>query len=372
MKWFGQTFVSAACLITFAMPAAYAASDAQDNVVHIYNWSDYMPDDILAAFEKETGIKVVYDVFDSNEVLEAKLFAGNTGFDIVVPSASPFFARQITAGIYQPLDKTKLKHYHELDKSLLEKLQDADPGNQYGIPYMWGTTGIGINIDKVKAVLGPDVPLDSWDLIFKPENLSKLKQCGVAMLDAPSEILSIALNYLGQDPNSTNPDDYEIAAKNLLMAIRPDITYFHSSQYINDLANGDVCVAVGWSGDVLQAAKRAQESGKGVKVDYLIPKEGTVLFVDMMAIPKDAGHVANAYTFLDYIMRPEVIAKASNALSYANGNSASTPLISRAIADNPNIYPPDSVKDKLYAMKVMPPKIERIMTRTWISIRTGY
>ena len=347
------------------------AAQAADKTVHIYNWSDYIPPDVLTSFEKETGIKVVYDVFDSNEVLEAKLYAGHTGYDIVVPSASPFFARQIQAGIYQPLDKTKLSNYKNLNTELLKKVAAVDPENKYGIPYLWGTTGIGYNVEKVQAALGKDVKIDSWDIFFKPENLAKLKDCGVSVLDAPNEVLSIALRYLGKDPNSTNPQDYQEDAKNLLMGIRPYITYFHSSQYINDLANGDICVALGWSGDVMQAAKRAKESGKGVNVNYVIPKEGTVVFFDMFAIPKDADNVDNALTFINYMMQPKVAAAATNYLSYANANEASNPFVNADIINNPNIYPPADVEQKLYVMAVMPPNIDRVMTRTWISVKTG-
>jgi putrescine transport system substrate-binding protein len=347
------------------------SAHAAEKVVHIYNWSDYVPPNLVKNFEKDTGIKVIYDVFDSNEVLEAKLSAGNTGYDIVVPSASPFFARQIQAGIYQPLDKQKLPNYKNLNKKLLAKIAGVDPNNQYGIPYLWGTTGIGYNVEKVKAALGPNVKLDSWDVFFKPEHLAKLKDCGVSVLDAPNEILSIALRYLGKNPNSVDPKDYQEDAKKLLLSIRPYITYFHSSQYINDLANGDICLAIGWSGDVFQASKRANESGKGIKINYFIPKEGTVVFFDMMAIPKDAKNVDNALAFLNYMMRPQVAADATNFLSYANANQASDHLILPAIFDNPNIYPPQSVQDKLYVMEVLPPQINRVITRTWVTVKTG-
>lgn len=346
-------------------------AQADEKNIHIYNWSDYVPPEVLTKFEKDTKINVIYDVFDSNEVLEAKLFSGNTGYDIVVPSASPFFARQIQAGIYQPLDKTKLSNYKNLDPKLLAKLALVDPENKYGVPYLWGTTGIGYNVDKIKATLGNDVVIDSWDVFFKPENLAKLKDCGIAVLDAPNEILSITLNYLGKNPNSTTAVDYQEDAKNALMQVRPYITYFHSSQYINDLANGDVCLAIGWSGDVMQAANRAQENGKGVKINYVIPKEGTVLFFDMMAIPKDSKNLASALAFINYILRPEVAAETTNFLSYANANSASNSLIKPEILNNPNIYPPEAILEKLYVMQVMPSNIDRIMTRTWISVKTG-
>jgi len=343
---------------------------AADRVLHVYNWSDYIAEDTIANFEKETGIKVVYDVFDSNEVLEAKLLAGSTGFDVVVPSAS-FLGRQIKAGIFQPLDKSRLSNYKNLDKELMARLEVVDPGNQYAIPYLWGTTGIGYNPAKVAAVLGDDAPVDSWDLIFKEEYISKLHACGVAVLDAPIEILPAALKYLGLDPNSKNKKDYDKAEK-LLAKIRPHITYFHSSQYINDLANGDICVAVGWSGDILQAADRAAEADAGVEVMYGIPKEGAAVWFDMLAMPKDAKNVKEAYLFLDYLMRPEVIAGVSNYVAYANGNSASFELIDEEIRNDPGIYPTEAAKPNLYTFEVMPPDIDRIVTRSWTRVKTGH
>ncbi len=354
-------------LLAFSVSALHAD---EEKVLHVYNWSDYIAEDTVANFEKETGIKVVYDVFDSNEVLEAKLMAGRTGFDLVVPSAS-FLGRQIKAGIFQKLDKSKLPNYKNLDPELMKRLENIDPGNQYAIPYMWGTTGIGYNVDKVKKALGDKTPLDSWDLLFKPEYVSKLKGCGVAMLDAPLEVLSTVLNYLGLDPNSTNPDDYK-AAEKVMMKVRPYITYFHSSQYINDLANGDICIALGWSGDILQAADRASEAGQGVTVKYIIPKEGGALWFDMMAIPADAEHPNNAHMFINYILRPDVVAAISNYVSYANGNSASFDLVDEDIRNDPSIYPPPDVKAKLYTFKITPPDIDRVANRAWTRIKTGH
>lgn len=342
---------------------------AADKVLHVYNWSDYIAEDTIAGFEKETGIKVVYDVFDSNEVLEAKLLAGSTGFDLVVPSAA-FLGRQIQAGIFQPLDKSRLSNYKNLDKELMGRLEIVDPGNKYAIPYLWGTTGIGYNPGKVEKALGGDAPVNSWDLVLKKENISKLHDCGVAFLDAPSEIIPMALKYLGLDPNSKNPKDYEAAGK-LLAEVRPHITYFHSSQYINDLANGDICVAVGWSGDILQAADRAAEADAGVEVLYVIPQEGAAMWFDMLAMPKDAKNVDEAYLFLDYLMRPEVIAGISDYVAYANGNAASYELIDEEIRNDPGIYPSEDAEKNLYTFEVMPAKIDRITTRTWTRVKTG-
>ncbi|WP_235951070.1 extracellular solute-binding protein [Permianibacter fluminis] len=346
------------------------AASSEEKVVHVYNWSDYIDDTVLADFEKETGIKVVYDVFDSNEVVEAKLLAGSTGFDVVVPSGS-FLGRQIQAGVFQPLDKSKLTNWGNLDPALMKRLENYDPGNQYALPYLWGTTGIGYNVKKVKEVLGENAPVDSWDLVFKPENISKLKACGVAFLDAQSEILPPVLNYLGKQQDSTVETDYTEAAQPLLEKIRPFITYFHSSQYINDLANGDICVAVGWSGDVFQAQARAGEANNGVEIAFSIPKEGTEMWFDMLAIPKDAKNVDNAHAFINYLLRPDVIAKISNYVQYANGNAASLAQVADEVKNNPSIYPNEATMAKLWTLKVMPAETERVMTRVWTKIKTG-
>ena len=362
-----RSILSAAALSVCLGSGAMAA---EEKVLNIYNWSDYIAEDTIANFEKETGIKVTYDVFDSNEVLEAKLLAGNTGFDIVVPSLS-FLARQIQAGVFMPLDKSKLSNYKNLDQELMQRIATLDKDNAHAVPYLWGTTGIGYNVNKVKAVLGDDAPVDSWSLMFDPENLKKLKSCGVAFLDAPIEVIPTVLNYLGEDPNTFDTKLIQGKAQDLLMTLRPYITYFHSSQYINDLANGDICVALGWSGDILQAADRAAEADNGVEVAYSIPKEGAAMWFDMMAIPKGAKHPENALLFMNYIMRPEVIAAISNYVWYANGNSASTPLIDKEILDDPGIYPPEDVRKKLYTFKVLPANVDRVYTRTWTRVKTG-
>ncbi|MCW2473484.1 MULTISPECIES: spermidine/putrescine ABC transporter substrate-binding protein PotF [unclassified Symbiopectobacterium] len=352
------------------MMAASVTASAEEKTLHVYNWSDYIAPDTLSNFQKETGIKVVYDVFDSNEVLEGKLMAGSTGFDLVVPSAS-FLERQLAAGVFQPLDKSKLPNYKNLDPELMKLIAQHDPDNKFAIPYLWATTGIGFNIDKVKAALGTDAPIDSWDLVLKPENLEKLKSCGVAFLDAPEEIFATVLNYQGKDPNSTKADDYSKSATDLLLKLRPSIRYFHSSQYINDLANGDICVAIGWAGDVKQAANRAKEAKNGVNIGYSIPKEGAMAFFDVLAMPVDAKNKEEAYQFLNYLMKPEVIANVSNYVFYANGNKASVPLVDEAVRNDPGIFPPDDVRAKLFTLKVQSPQIDRARTRAWTKVKSG-
>jgi len=349
---------------------ASAGAMAEQKTLHVYNWSDYISPDTVPNFEKQTGDKVVYDVFDSNEVLEGKLMAGSTGYDVVVPSSS-FLARQLQSGVFQELDKSKLPNYKNLDPALLQKVEQHDPGNKYAIPYLWATTGIGYNVEKVKAALGKDAPVNSWDLVLKPENLEKLKSCGVSFLDAPEEIFATVLNYLGKDPNSSDAKDYTGAATDLLLKLRPNIRYFHSSQYINDLANGSTCVAIGWAGDVLQAKKRADEAKNGVNIAYSIPKEGALAFFDMMAIPKDAKNVDEAYKWLNYMMDPKVIADVSDKVFYANGNKASLPLINADVRNNPGIFPTPDTLAKLFVLKVQDPKLDRVRTRAWTKVKSG-
>jgi putrescine transport system substrate-binding protein len=352
-----------AVLATFAF-GAYA----QEKVVNVYNWSDYIDQSIIDDFTKETGIKVVYDVFDSNEILETKLLAGGSGYDVVVPSAH-FLARQIQAGAFQKLDKSKLPNISSMWDVIAERTAVYDPGNEYSVNYMWGTTGIGYNIDKVKAALGIE-KIDSWDVFFKPENIEKLKDCGVYVLDQSSDIVPTALRYLQLDPNSTNPDDLK-KAEELLLSVRPSIRKFHSSEYINALANGDICMAVGWSGDVFQARDRAAEADQGVKIDYAVPKEGAVMWFDQLAIPGDAQHVDEAHAFINYLMKPEVAAKASNYVYYANGNKASQQFIEKEILDDPAIYPDEATLKNLYPVLPLDPKSQRLVTRLWTKVTTG-
>lgn len=336
--------------------------------VHIYNWSDYIGQTTLADFEKATGIKPVYDVFDSNETLEGKLLAGRTGYDVVVPS-NHFLGKQIKAGAFQKLDKSQLPNYANLNPALLKRLEMNDPGNQYAVPYLWGTNGIGYNVDKVKAVLGVD-KIDSWAVLFEPENIKKLNSCGVAFLDSADEMLPTVLNYMGLNANSTNPDDYKKAEAKLL-AVRPYVTYFHSSKYISDLANGNICVAVGFSGDIFQAKARAVEAGKGVKVAYAIPKEGGALWFDMLAIPKDSTNVKEAHAFINYVLKSEVIAQVSDVVGYANPNPGADKLMEQSIRTDESVYPPQAVLDKTYVSVELPPKIQRLMTRSWTKVKSG-
>jgi putrescine transport system substrate-binding protein len=342
---------------------------AAEGRVHIYNWSDYLAEDTLDGFKTSTGIVPVLDVYDANEVLEAKLLAGSSGYDVIFPTARPFAARHITAGLYLPLDKDKLPGLDKLDPAIMESLADVDPGNEFLVPYMWGTTGLGLNATKVAAALGADAPTDTWGLIFDPEQASKLASCGISLLDDPTEAFSAALAYLGKDPNSRSAEDLDAAAE-LLRKARPHIRYFQSSQYISDLANGDLCVAQGYSGDVLQAQSRAEEAGKGVEVSYAIPREGTVLWTDVIAIPKDAPNPEAAHAFIAYLLDPAVIAAISNYVYYANPNLASTELLEESLRTDPGIYPPDSVRAKLFVTKTQDDKTIRQMNRLWTRIKS--
>ena len=353
----------------FVAPLTASAQESGGELF-IYNWSDYIAEDTLANFQKATGIKVTYDVFDSNEVLEAKLLSGKTGYDVVVPTAT-FMARQIQAGVFQKLDMSKLPNHENLDPALLERLASLDPGNAYAVPYLWGTTGIGINVDKVKKRLGDDFPLNSWDLVLKPEIAAKLADCGITMLDAYDEMVPTVLNYLGEDPKSMDAALFNGKVADTLKAVRPYVRYFHSSQYINDLANGDVCVSVGWSGDVQQAKGRAEDAGNGVNVAYIIPKEGTGLFFDMLAIPRDATHVENAHAFINFLMQPEVMADITNYVWYPNAVPASKSMIDKAITSDDSIYPPEEVAAKLFTFPVYTPRADRTGSRMWTALKAG-
>lgn len=340
----------------------------EEKVLHVYNWSDYIAEDTISNFEQQSGIRVTYDVFDSNDVLETRLLAGNSGFDVVVPSAS-FLERQIKAGVFQKLDKSLLPNLQHMDEEIMGRVALHDPGNEYSIPYMWGTTGLGYNEAKIKQILG-DTPLDSWDFLFDPKQVARFKDCGVSVLDAPDELLKIVLAWMGREPNSQNPEDLA-AAEEKLMAIRPYIRKIHSSQYIEDLANGDICMALGWSGDILQARDRAEEAGQGVSVKYAIPKEGTIVWFDMLAIPADAKHPKNAHAFINYLMDPQVSANNSNYLNYANANAASTPLLNDEVRNDPSIYPTPEVKAKLFPSLAYNEDFNRLMTRMWTKFTTG-
>jgi putrescine transport system substrate-binding protein len=353
---------------TVVAVALGSAAHAQERVVNVFNWSDYIDESIIADFTKDTGIKVVYDVFDSNEILETKLLAGGSGYDVVVPTGH-FLARQIEAGVFQKLDKSKLPNLANMWDVVSQRTTKYDPGNEYSINYMWGTTGIGYNQKKVQEALGID-KIDSWDVFFNPDKLSKLADCGVFALDSPTDILPTAFRYLGIDPESTSPDDFA-KAEELMMKIRPFIRKFHSSEYINALASGDICLAVGWSGDIFQARDRAAEADQGVVIAYSVPTEGAQMWFDQLAIPGDAPHVAEAHEFLNYIMKPEVAAKATNYIFFANGNKASQQFVDKEILEDPAIYPDEATVAKLFTVSPYDPKTQRSVTRIWTRIVTG-
>ena len=352
------------------LPLMWVAAISQAaETVKIYNWSSYIAPDTTKNFQKQTGIGFSYDVYDSNETLDGKLMTGNSGYDVVFPS-NHFMARQIQGGALKKLDKSQLPNWKNLNPVLLKALENNDPGNAHGFPYLWGSTGIGYNIDKVKAVLGDNAPVDSWDLIFKPEYMEKLSKCGVAILDNGPELLPIALNYLGLPPHSKKPEDYK-KAEALLMKVRPYVAYFHSSKYTGDLANGDICVAVGFCGDVLQAESRAKEAKNGVKIGYQIPKEGAAIWFDMVAMPADAPDEKAGYAFMNYLLEPQVMADITNSVHYANGNRAADSLVDPEIKADTKIYPSDEMMGKLFALEAMPLNIDRIRTRVWNTIRMG-
>jgi len=343
---------------------------AEQPTVNLYNWNDYFAEDTLQKFEATTGIKPVLDLYDSNEVLEAKLLAGHSGYDLVFPTARPFAARHIKAGIYQAPDRNRLAGWKNLDPNLLDRLKDIDPDNQYLTPYMWGTTGLGINPVKIAGILGKDAPTNSWALVFDPAISSRLKACGISLMDDSTEVFAAALAYLGKDPNSVQEEDLQ-AAQALIESARPNIRYFHSSQYISDLANGDLCVAHAYSGDALQAGGRAEEAGNGIEVSYVIPVEGAVLWVDVMAIPADAPHPQQAMAFIDFMLQPDNIAAASNHVFYANANTAATPLLHEELRKHPGIYPDEAVRKKLFVLKERSDKDIRNINRIWTRIKAN-
>lgn len=350
--------------------AGAAAQSATGGSLNIYNWNDYINEETLRRFEAETGIHVRYDVYDANETLDAKLRAGHSGYDLVVPTASPFLALEVKANLFRPLDKSKLKNYANLDPQLMRQLAADDPGDQHAVPWMWGTTGIGYNDATVRQIM-PDAPVDSLKLLFDPAVVSKFQNCGVVILDSPTDVIPAALDYLGRDPDSKTKADLD-AATDLLMKIRPFVRKWHSSEYINDLANGDACLAFGFSGDIKQAARRAAEAHKSYKVVYSIPREGSQVWIDTWAIPADAEHVDAAERFLDFTLRPDVAALNTNKIGYANAVPASKPLINPAIRDDPTIYPPDDVRKRFYTISAPDRAYERLRTRAWTRITTGY
>lgn len=347
---------------------AVGSAGTPGKVFNLFIWSDYLAPTTLPDFEKQTGTKVRAAYYDSNETLETRLLAGNSGFDLVVPTAS-FFERQIKAGAYLTLDRSKLPNWKNLDPQLMEKVALHDPGNAHGAIYMWGTNGIGYN-PKMIAALAPDAPLDSWRLVFDPAVAAKLAKCGISVLDTPADMVRLVLTYLGREPNSQKPEDLA-AAEATLLKVRPYVRNINSSEYIEALANGDLCVAVGYNGDVLQARDRAREANKGVEIRYTVPKEGSILWFDMLAIPKDAPDPESAYAFMNYLMTPQVIADVSNLKRFADANVAAQPLLQESVRNDPAIYPPAEVRRTLAVQLADTPEQTRAITRMWQKFKTG-
>jgi putrescine transport system substrate-binding protein len=362
-----MTKLSAIILSACAITTASGAFAADNKVLNIYNWSDYIYPGAVAEFEEKTGIKVNYNVYDSNEVLEAKLMAGSSGYDLVVPTGS-FLERQVKAGIYAPIDSSKLSNYGNLDKALLEKVARHDAGNAHSVPWAWGTIGLGYNVKMIRERLG-DMPVNTLDLVFNPEISAKLKDCGIGLLDSPAEVMSIALNYAGLDPNSEQKADLA-KAEALMKANRGNYRYFHSSQYISDLANGEICVALGYNGDILQSQSRAEEAAQGVEVAYAIPKEGTMVWFDLMAIPADAPNKDAAYQFINFVLEPKTAAGISNYVYYAVPNTAAEPFLDKDVISNPGIYPDAAVKARLFTQQAHSAKFDRVLNRAWSNVKT--
>ncbi|WP_298841084.1 polyamine ABC transporter substrate-binding protein [uncultured Roseobacter sp.] len=356
-------------LMMSSAAVAIVASASVADEVRVYNWSDYIDEALLEKFEAETGIDLIYDVFDSNEVLETKMLAGGSGYDVVVPSGT-FLQRQIAAGAFQKLDASKLPNLENMWDTVEQRTAQYDPDNAYSINYMWGTTGLGVNMGKVTELLGEDAPVGSLSLIFEPSNMEKLAECGVHFLDAPAEMIPAALKYIGEDPDSHDPEVIA-QAEEVLAGVRPYIQKFHSSEYINALANGDICVAFGWSGDILQARDRAAEAENGVEIAYNAPSEGALMWFDQMAIPADAPNPEAAHTFLNFIMDAQNMADASNYVYYANGNLASQPMLAEDVIGDPAIYPDEATLENLYTTTPYPAKVQRVVTRLWTKIKSG-
>jgi putrescine transport system substrate-binding protein len=360
--------ILAASAVTAMMLSPVQAQE--EKVLNIYNWSDYIAEDTIKNFEKETGIKVRYDLFDTNEILHAKLVAGKTGYDIVVPSAN-WANLQIQGGLLMKLDKSKLPNLANLDPVIQASLAKLDPNNDHVVDWLWGFTTVGINVQKVKAALGDlPMPANAWDLVFDPKYISKLKSCGVSFLDSPSEILPPAMQYIGKNPFSKTPADYQEAGR-LLQKIRPYVSLFSSSGYINDMANGSVCVALGWSGDINIARQRAIDAKNGNDIQALIPSTSATMFFDVMAIPTDAPHPNNAHLWINYIMRPEVHASLTNKVFYANPNLAATKFVRKEIAENKTVYLSDADKKKMISPEAVNSDIRRLMTRIYTQFKTG-
>jgi putrescine transport system substrate-binding protein len=365
-----SSLLTATCAVALALASSGLRAQEEEKLLNVYNWSDYIGEDLIKKFEAETGIKVRYDNFDNNEIVHAKLVAGKTGYDIVVPSSN-WAKLQIDGGLLQKLDKAKIPNLKNVDPAINAQLAKMDPGNDYLVNWLWGYTTVGINVDKVKAALGSTpMPANAWDLVFKPEYISKLKTCGVSFLDSATEVVPAALHFLGKPPFSKNPADYTAAA-NVLKTIPPHVTLFSSSGYINDMANGSICLALGWSGDINIARQRAIDGKTGQKIEALIPKTGGLLFFDVMVIPADAPHPNNAHKFINYILRPEVHASLTNKVFYANPNKESRKFVKPEVANNPTVFPSDADMRKMSAPDALSNDIRRTITRLFTSFKTG-
>jgi len=358
----------AGCVLLACLGGCSGGSSADEPVLNVYNWSDYIAPGVIDDFARQYGIRVNYDVFDSNEVLETKLLMGHSNFDVVVPSG-PFLQRQVAAGVYRKLNKALLPNLKYVDPEVARTSAVYNADNEYGVDYMWITSGPGYNVAKIHERM-PDAPVDSLSMIFDPAVVSKFKDCGVAMLDTPTEMLGAVLLYLGRNPNSEAPADLQ-AAEKVLLAIRPYIRYVHSSRYIDDLANGEICLAMGWSGDVKQAHDRALEAGRGIELAYRIPREGAMRNFDMVAIPADAPHVKNAHLFINFLLRPDIAARNSNFLKYANGDDAALERLTPAVRNDPGIYPPPQVRATLVPELAKSPQFTRLLNRMWTRFKTG-
>ncbi|MBT8766472.1 polyamine ABC transporter substrate-binding protein [Metapseudomonas boanensis] len=361
-----KTLVAALGTTLALLPALSPADDG--NTLRLYNWSDYIGENTLADFEKATGIKVTYDTFDSYETVQGKLLPGRSGYDLVVLNAA-LVPPLLKAGVFQPLDKSRLPSWGNLDPQVLASLESFDPGVTYSAPYTWGSNGITYNVEMIKARM-PDAPIGSLAMIFDPKVVSRFADCGVTLIDSPTDVLPLALAYLGRDPNSVEPADLK-AAQDLLLAVRPYIRKFDSMSYLNGLANGDQCIAMTWSGDYATAQARAEEAGAKVKLDYFIPKEGSLIWFDDFYIPKDAPNVANAHTFIEYLLQPKVIAEVTNYIRYPNSNQAATALVDAEVRNDPAIYPDTATRARLFVQKTHSPKSMRLITRTWNTVKTG-
>lgn len=348
---------------------ASGAALASEKVVNVYNWADFIEPSVITDFEQEYGVKVNYDVFDSSEILETKLLVGHSNYDVVFPSGA-FLEREIKADVYQKLDKAQLPNLKNLDPQVNRTMSTSDPGNQFAVDYMWlTTTGIAYDVPKIRARMG-DAPVDSWRLLFDPALVAKFQDCGVTVLDAPLDVVASVLIFLGKDPNSESPEDLK-AVERVLVSIRPYIRYADSVRYISDLANGEICLALGWSGDLTQARRRAKEAGKQVQLGYSIPREGAIMGFDALAIPADAPHARNAHLFINYLLRPEVAAKNSNAISYANAVPASLVLLDEALRSDPNVYPPPEVRARVVTERAKSQAFNRLLMRTWTRFKTN-